>query len=72
MWGESTGDRWIPSQRTDNADFNFLCMHKQAFEQTVELPLILDATALMWRHCNASIYQVTKVEHVNSDVVTRL
>ena len=54
MWGESTGDRWIPLVKASDAEFwYFLCSaHEQTVEQTIETPMILDAIALII-HCNA-------------------
>ena len=47
LWGESSGLRYIPSQRTSNADlwcffFVFPLFYEQGNEQTVELPVIWD------------------------------
>ena len=54
LWGESTGDRWIPFIKAGNVDlWWFLCCQpEQAFEQSVDLSMIWDAMTPMWRHCN--------------------
>ena len=49
LWGESTGHRWIPSQRPVTRNFV-----EQTIEQTMEMWVIWDAMMFMWRHCNGS------------------
>ena len=48
LWGESTGDRWIPLTKASDADlWCFLwCAPEQVVEQTNESPVIWDAIAL--------------------------
>ena len=49
LWGESTGHRWIPLTKASDADlWSFLWSEpEQTVEQTVEMPVIWDATALI-------------------------
>ena len=55
LWGESTGHRWIPLTKASDAElWNFLwSVPDQTVEQTIEIPVIWDAVALIIRHCNA-------------------
>ena len=49
LWGESTGHRWIPLAKTSDAElWCFLwSAPKETVEQTIEMPAILDAIALI-------------------------
>ena len=47
LWGEPQVIGGFPSQRASNAEF--LCKTEQA-EQTLELPVVEDATTLKWHH----------------------
>ena len=49
---ESTGHRWIPSQRARNSEI--WCEPELSFEQIVDLPMIVDVIKLMWPCCNES------------------
>ena len=46
LWGESTGDRWIPLTKASDAElWRFLWFApEQTVEQTIETPVIWDAT----------------------------
>ena len=59
---ESTGHWWIPPQRVSNAVLWCLpcCQFEEAAEQTIKLPVIWDALALMWCHCNVLASTVTR------------
>ena len=49
LWRESTGQQWVPFKK------GLQCgplVFSLAVEQTVELPVIWDTMALLWRHCN--------------------
>ena len=56
LWKETTGPRWIPSQRVSNEElWYFLWWNHYHPKQTVDkilLPAILDALALMWNDCD--------------------
>ena len=49
LWGESTGDRWLPLTKASDGDIG--CFRwfttEQAFEQTIPTPVIWDAIALI-------------------------
>ena len=51
LWGESTGRRWIPFTKASNAGlWCFLkCAPEQMAEQTGEMLVIWDATALIMK-----------------------
>ena len=59
---ESTGHWWIPPQRVGNAVLWCLpcCQFEEAAEQTIKLPVIWDALALMWCHCSVLASTVTR------------
>ena len=47
LWGESIDDRWIPLTKASDVElWCFLSMPEQTVEQTLETPVIWDATAL--------------------------
>ena len=52
------GNHWLPVDSPTKGPtirWWFLpCLHEQAVEQRVELPVIWDATTLRWCHCNQS------------------
>ena len=43
LWGESTGERWIPLTKVTNAKLWFFYLPLQTVEQTIETPVIWDA-----------------------------
>ena len=49
LWGESTGHRWIPSQRPVTRSFDFFLWSapEQTYDQTIETPVIWDTIALI-------------------------
>ena len=48
LWGESTGDRWIPLRPvTQIFDVFFLSAPEQSVEHTIETPVIWDPIALI-------------------------
>ena len=49
LWGESTGHRWLPSQRpvTRSFDVFFDMRFEQTVEQTLETPVIWDVISLI-------------------------
>ena len=42
LWGESTGDRWIPRSKASDAELTFFFV-----EQTIETPMKWDAIELI-------------------------
>ena len=55
LWGESTGHQWIPLTKGQQCgSLIFHCHPVQAIEQTVELPMVSDASTLIWQwlYCN--------------------
>ena len=57
LWGESTGDRWIPL--TKASDVELWCflwsVPEQRVEQTMETPMVWTQSRWLWRHCNVGI-----------------
>ena len=50
---ESTCRRWIPLIKASDAElWCFLCVPEQKSEQTVQMFVIWDTMASLWRHCN--------------------
>ena len=48
LWGESTGHRWISLTKASDAEFwNFIWAAWQTVEQTLETPVLWNATALI-------------------------
>ena len=55
LWGESTGHWWIPLTKASDTEFwcfiwsapELWSVHEQAVWQTIETPVIWDATALI-------------------------
>ena len=49
LWGESTGDRWIPLTKASNAELWCLrwSVPDQTVEQTIDMPMIWDAITLI-------------------------
>ena len=47
LWGESTGDRWIPLTKASEAELRcfLLSVPEQTVEQTIEMPVIWDTIA---------------------------
>ena len=67
LWGESTGDRWIPSQRPVTGSFDVffdMCLNKRSNKQSrrrwIETP-----SCALWRHCNDTKIWMNKVEAGN-------
>ena len=53
LWGESNDHRWNPSQRPVMRSWYFIWSSpEQTVKQTIEMPVIWDAIALIMRHCN--------------------
>ena len=55
LWGEYSGHHWIPSQRLVKRTFDIfsgVSLNKAMNTETLELALIWDAMATMWRHYN--------------------
>ena len=50
LWGESTGQRWIPLTKGEwRGSLMFLCCYsEQAVEQTLDKPVIRDVMTVMW------------------------
>ena len=46
LWGEFTGDRWIPLTKASDAEL-FFDLPEQTIEQTIERLVIWDAIALI-------------------------
>ena len=61
---KATGHRWIPLTKVIDAEFwCFLwCEPEQILEQTVEMLVIWDVIASLWRHCNVyfSVCSITE------------
>ena len=54
IWGESTGDWWLPLTKTSKVEFWCVSpLDSRAVELTVELSIIWDAMMLMWDQCNS-------------------
>ena len=49
LWGESTGDRWIPLTKASDAELKCFLWSapEQTVEQTIETPVIWDVIALI-------------------------
>ena len=49
LWGESTGDRWIPLTKASDAELWYFLWSapEQTVEQTINTPVIWDAIALI-------------------------
>ena len=58
LWGESTGDRWIPLSKASDAGLwcvFYLRLSKQPRRRWFERP-----SSLLWRHCNAAIHPLSQ------------
>ena len=49
LWGESTGNRWIPFTKASDAELGcfILFAYGQTVQQTIQMPVIWDAIALI-------------------------
>ena len=56
LWGESTSHWWIPLTKGQWCRavimFPLSLAREQSVEQTVQLPVIINASMLMWSHCD--------------------
>ena len=69
LWGQFTGNRCVSSQRKCDSQLRFLWWKpKQTFEQAVEMPVIWDTMAHMWRHCSGRILIICVLLFWNNDI----
>ena len=45
LWGEYTGERWIPLKKASDAELWYFLWFEHTVEQTIETPVIWDANA---------------------------
>ena len=68
-------DRWIPlrsGQQCGSLKFSLLLLASRTVEQTILLPVIYDAMALMLRHCSDSTKQFSENPDVLSNIITAI
>ena len=62
--GNPTVTGGFPSQRASNVELEVCCCQfNQAFAQTVELPVVLDAMTLLWRHYDIEDSRFSAVQY---------
>ena len=63
LWGESTGDQWIPLTNSSDAGLWCfpLCAPEQTVEQTVGMLVIWDVIAL-WRHWKWGTHMIVPIQ----------